>query len=223
MNFNTAMFAPGVLYLSWCILVIIALLALRKFPFQVILKEPLYQHLILSASLALFCLWTLGIGLKGQNFELHLLGVTVVLMLVGLPPALLAGAIALCVFNLSGQAPWDAFALNYLLGIVLPLLISFAVLEFIRRLKQKNLFAFMLGGGFLGAIIARVVTTIIVYLMFMLSGDAELQRLLDNYLPWMFLIAFPEGFINGLVISAISVYYPHWVRYLDEKRYIDQR
>lgn len=199
------------------------LAALRYLPLAALLKVPARQHLLWGSALALLLLWSMGASLKDSHFELHLYGITAVLMLLGTSPALLAGALALLLFSLSGQAGWAALGINYALGIVLPLLISLWVLALIQRLPQRNMFAFMLGGGFIGAIIARLASSGIICGLFYLSGDTTLQAVADTYLPWMLLIAFPEGFVNGLVISALAVFKPHWVRSLDEDRYIDQR
>ena len=82
----------------------------------------------------------------------------------------------------------------------------------------------MLGGGFIGGIVVRLGLTLLLYTMAVAAGDNSLLATSsDKYLPWLLLLAFPEGFINGMVVSAMAVFFPHWLRSLDEYRYIDRR
>ncbi|MCV6605417.1 MAG: hypothetical protein OIF34_08930 [Porticoccaceae bacterium] len=60
----------------------------------------------------------------------------------------------------------------------------------------------------------------LVYGLMIISGDATLVKIADTYLPWILLITFPEGFINGIIASGVTVYLPHWVRSFDEERYL---
>ena len=41
-----------------------------------------------------------------------------------------------------------------------------------------------------------------------------------NYHPLVLLLTFPEGFLNGAVISALTVFYPDIVKTYDDVRYL---
>ena len=159
--------------------------------------------------------------LHDQQFGIHLFMITAVVMLIGVSPTLMAAAIALILHTLIGaQITWTAFAINYVFGVLPPVLISALALKLVSELPQKNLFAYMLGVGFVGAIAARLVTSLLVYGLLSVSGNSALINMADNYLPWMLLISFPEGFVNGTIASSSAVFCPHWVRSFDEERYL---
>lgn len=195
---------------------------LFSFPYKAVISVPLRQHLVLGSTIVLFLVWNMAANLQGHFFQLHLFAVTVVVMVIGVSPTLLSAALALLLKHLLvAEIGWSAFAVNYVLGLMLPILFSAAVIKAIGSLPQKNLFAYMLGCGFIGAIVARLLTSAVVYYLLIFSGNSQLNLMAGEYLPWMLIIAFPEGFINGTIISCITVFYPHWVRSFDEHRYLD--
>jgi uncharacterized membrane protein len=42
---------------------------------------------------------------------------------------------------------------------------------------------------------------------------------LDNW-PLVSLVLFPEGFINGMIITTLTVFYPQVVKTFDDKHYL---
>ena len=54
-----------------------------------------------------------------------------------------------------------------------------------------------------------------------LSGQTELvTAALENW-PMIFLMLFPEGFINGMVVTTLTVFYPHLVKTFDDDFYLE--
>ena len=48
------------------------------------------------------------------------------------------------------------------------------------------------------------------------------QQLLDNYLFYATLIWFPEAMLNGMAITLLITYKPHWVKTFYDKEYLDK-
>ncbi|MDM3870769.1 energy-coupling factor ABC transporter permease [Porticoccus sp. W117] len=221
MTFYTDLFPAFWHWLCWPLLIFCLSTAIWQFPLRKVLAVPLRQHLVLGSAVAMALIWMLAAQLGDHPFGIHLFAVTVVVMLIGVSPTLIASGLALVLYTLVNRdVQWIAFAVNYSLGILPPILVSAACLKIVSRLPQKNLFAYMLGVGFAGAIVARLITTFLLYGLMLLSGEAVLLKIADTYLPWMLLITFPEGFINGTIASGVTVYLPHWVRSFDEERYL---
>jgi uncharacterized membrane protein len=44
--------------------------------------------------------------------------------------------------------------------------------------------------------------------------------LLDDYLPYYFLLGFAEAWLNGALITLMVVYAPHWVGSFDDRHYL---
>ena len=221
MNFQDIIIPVAWQWVLWPALATTLVYVAFRFPFRTVAAEPRLVHLVLGSGIFLLVVWNLSAGLENHGFEIHLYGVTAVVMLIGASPALLAAAFALAVNTvLHADQKWSAYAVNFVLGSLLPVVFSAAALSLVRRIPQKNLFAYLLGGGFFGAIAARLLSTLTIYALFLGFGSAASILLIESHLPWMLLVAFPEGFINGMLVSTITVYYPGWVRSFDEQRYL---
>ena len=51
------------------------------------------------------------------------------------------------------------------------------------------------------------------------SGAYDAHRLSYEYWPYLPLVAFPEGFVNGMIITALVGLRAHWVVTFDEDFY----
>lgn len=56
-----------------------------------------------------------------------------------------------------------------------------------------------------------------------LSGTYPLDYLLEEYLPYFFLISFSEAFITGMLITMMVIYKPEWVATFDDRRYLQNK
>ena len=55
-----------------------------------------------------------------------------------------------------------------------------------------------------------------------LAGQgAVIARGFENW-PFITLLLFPEGFINGMLLTAVCVFYPDAVKTFDDRSYIDE-
>lgn len=194
------------------------------FPSKAITSVVERQHLLWGSAVALAVLWSVGTSLQGEGIRIHMLGITAVVMLLGFSPALITGAVAMILYSVVGLSEWSMLSVNYITLIVIPAVVTQGWLMLITRLPFNNLFLYMLGGGFIGGVISRLTLAGILGMMGLLAGDGSAMAITsEKYLPWLLLLAFPEGFINGMLISALAVFFPHWLRSLDEYRYIDKR
>jgi uncharacterized membrane protein len=221
LNFQDFIIPASWQWVLWPIMASALVYATFRFPFRIVAAEPRLVHLILGSGIFLLILWNLGAGLMNHGFEIHLFGITAVVMLIGESPAILAAAFALAINTvIDTDQTWSAYAGNFVLGSLLPVVFSAAALGTVRRIPQRNLFIYLLGGGFFGAIAVRLLSTLTIYALFLGFGSTTSVLVIESHLPWLLLITFPEGFINGLLVSTITVYYPSWVRSFDAHRYL---
>ncbi|MCB1856213.1 MAG: hypothetical protein KDI05_15100 [Halieaceae bacterium] len=188
-------------------------------PWKAIRAVPARLHLVLGGSLFCLLLWLLSVHMVEQLW-LHFLGVTCLVMLLGLRLALLAGALAsFCYAAVIHQSP-AAVPLAWTLTVLIPGAVSRGVLYGVARLRWKNLFLYMLGGGFCGGMLAMLATVAGSLLVFWLMGAQHwLLMALDNW-PLVSLVLFPEGFINGMLITTLTVFYPDVVKTFDDMHYL---
>lgn len=209
MNLGLATPDPDLtLWVAW-MLAPLLLAALIRAPWRELVARQ-ERMTALGASIAVLpLLWSMSPPLAG-GVHLHLLGMTTVTLVFGWQLALLAGLLAALVLLFVGNWALPALPLNYLLTVTVPVLVSAAVLAAADKLPRTNLFVYMLGVGFFGSMAAIGATLAL--------GSRLLDTGLDHAL--VMLLAFPEGFVNGAVISALTVFYPDLVRTYDDERYL---
>jgi uncharacterized membrane protein len=93
-------------------------------------------------------------------------------------------------------------------------------LYFIDKLRIQNLFVYILGGGFFGSMLTVILTGVVALMTLWVSGSSLQFPVFDNvYLFAM--LTFPEGFINGAIITALTIVRPDLVKTYDDKFYLD--
>ena len=212
MNIGSLTPDAGLTRLVLFLLVPLLLLALVRAPWRQLMARNERMNALGVAIVTLPLLWSMSPELPGGE-KLHLLGMTTVTLLFGWQLALLVGVVASGVMWVVGNWELMALPLNLLLIVVVPVTVSAAVLEAANRLRRTNLFVYMLGVAFAGSMLAFGASLWVASLL--------LGTELDHAL--VMLITFPEGFINGAVVSALTVFAPQLVRTYDDERYLGKR
>ncbi len=193
--------------------------ALRHAPWAALAAVPSRLHLVLGASLGCTCLWLLSVDLGG-SVRVHLLAMTSMTLLLGWCLAVLAGGLALLLQVLLLGEPLLALPAGWVLGVVLPASLSSWLVA--RLPRQQNLFVYTLGGGFFGGMLSALAVAAATLLTLWLAGEAELARRGLEVWPMLALLLFPEGFINGMLVTAACVFFPGAVKTFDEHLYFGE-
>jgi uncharacterized membrane protein len=56
--------------------------------------------------------------------------------------------------------------------------------------------------------------------MLSLGGQLTIVEEWDNLLGYLWLVLFPEAFINGTLVTALVVFYPQWMETFNRTRYL---
>ena len=196
-------------------LAILYLLILDRPTFQ-LLKLPLVQHLFGAALCLLMVLWQL----KGQLPEsppVHFLGVTTLVIVLGLrlslllvPLALLIPPPVLSLVN-NTQISIDELQLWQWLAVAVAVIQSYLVLVASQRWLPRQLFVVIFVGGFFNSILSSVTYLLLQALGYSWLGTAP--NLTSDYLLITPLLAFPEGLLNGMALTMLLVYRPEWLKH----------
>ncbi len=194
---------------------------LRFADWRAMWEVPLRQHLLFASLLFLVLLWLISVRIF-DGLWLHFMGVTTVTLLVGLRFTLLVGALASCAYALLISQPLTAAAPAWLVTVLVPALLSRLLVVWLRRRPQSNLFIYLLGAGFGGGALSALGLAAGSLLLLELSGDhRRVMAALENW-PMITLVMFPEGFINGMVLSVIVVLNPEAVKTFDSDKYMGE-
>ncbi len=196
-------------------LAILYLLILDRPTFQ-LLKLPLVQHLFGAALCLLMVLWQL----KGQlpdSPPVHFLGVTTLVIVLGLrlslllvPLALLIPPPVLALVN-NTQISIDELQLWQWLAVVVAVIQSYLVLLASQKWLPRQLFVVIFVGGFFNSILSSVTYLLLQALGYSWLGTAP--NLTTDYLLITPLLAFPEGLLNGMALTMLLVYRPEWLKH----------
>jgi uncharacterized membrane protein len=204
----------------WLLLVATCLLALRYADWRAVTQVPARLHLLLGGALFCVVLWLLSVRVI-PGLWLHFLGITTLTLILGWRFAVLSGTLAVLVHTaLIGQGT-ASIPTAWLLSVAVPATVSRYLVFRLRKLKFRNLFIYMLGAGFGGGILSVLaLAATALPLFWVIDQRAWVTDALSNW-PLISLLLFPEGFINGMVVTTLTVFYPQLVKTFDERHYLD--
>lgn len=183
------------------------------------LRDGTQLNLFLGTSVALMVLWTLKAGvMPGLNF--HFLGASLLTLMFGGLLATLGISIVLLGITLSGMGGWETFPVNALLMGALPAAVTTGIYRLAERFLPRHLFVYIFVCGFFGAALAMAVTGLASTALYVASGVYGLDYLLQHYLPYYFLMMFPEAIFTGSFVALLVVYRPQWIWTYDEDAYL---
>jgi uncharacterized membrane protein len=178
-------------------------------------------HVLFGSLLALWCLWQLTLHVV-EGVWIHLLGVTSLTLIVGWRFTILGATLVLIGYLWFRQLPLPSAPLAWVFSVLIPATVTRLLAHVLRRYGLRNLFVYMLGAGFGGGLLSIAVVSVLALPTFWLMGQSEwLVLALENW-SFIVLVMFPEGFINGMLMTAFTVFYPDLVKTFDDSFYLNQ-
>lgn len=195
--------------------------AARYAEWRAVTAVPARQHVLFGSMLALFGIWLLSVRLA-DGIALHLSLIPALTLVVGWRFACLCGAVVTAAHAIVSGNDWLAIPVAWLITVAVPASVTRLLAHLLRRTNIQNLFFFMLGAGFFGSILAVVLCAVIAMAVLAVSDASHLLDDALRYWALLFPIAFQEAFINGLIITALTVFVPGIVKTFDERFYLDE-
>ena len=217
---SVALLTPVQLILGLVLFALAALWALARVSWVELLADERRQHLCFGSIFVLFVLWLVRRDFD-NGLTFHFIGLTAVTLLLDWPLAVIAGALAQLALVLLGLDDAEAFGVNGILRVLVPVLVTVLISRGLERLEPRNLFAYIFVSGFFAAAAAAAVILLGMGLLAW-SGELSAPSSLMDAFGYLLLVAFPEAFINGTVISALVVFCPDWLETFDTDRYLQE-
>lgn len=173
-----------------------------------------------GACLLLVALWWMRISVHA-GLELHLLGLSSMVLLFGWRLALVGGGLALLMLAAGGVYDWAALGVNGLIGVALPVLLANHLHELIHRWLPKHYFVYLMVAAHFSSMLVIAAVIISGGLIVLFLGAQPWARVGGDYLLFMPLVMLPEGFLNGALLTMLTLLKPEWVRSFDDRDYID--
>lgn len=182
------------------------------------LRDTEQGHVFLGTIVAVAALWSISSAI-GALPRLHLLGATLMVLMFGPRFAVIGmtAAIVLSAAVTPESLPWAP--VRALLGGVLPVAISHAVLRLCEEKLPANFFVYVFGAAFFGAAAAMMTTGVVTAVLLDLHAPAALPA--DAPLTAVLLmLGFAEATLTGMLATLMAVYRPRWIGTFSDERYL---
>lgn len=183
------------------------------------LRDSSQLNLMLGFAIGLMLVWSLKAGVK-PGLNLHMLGAMAAALTLGPQLAVVSLALALTGITLNGAIEWQAWPVNFVLMVALPVSVASGIHRLVTRWLPAHFFIFVFVTGFAGAALTVMMQGMISSATMALAGAYSVEFLLSDYLPYFLLLGFSEAWISGAVVTVLVVYRPEWVAAFDDRRYL---
>lgn len=216
---SAGLLTPGVLQLGGLAYLLALLWAAWRAPWLELFSDVRRQHLLFGTVLGLFLLW-----LVRRDFEsglaFHFLGLTAVTLLLDWPLAIMAGGLAQLGLLALGRQEWAALGVNAVLFILLPVWVAETCALLVERFQPRNLFVYIFCAGFFPAALTALLCVLLGLGLLWWCELYVLPPWLDDLAAYLWLVMFPEAFINGTAITGLVVFCPEWLETFNRTRYL---
>ncbi|MEE1923589.1 energy-coupling factor ABC transporter permease [Pseudomonas sp. 148P] len=207
------------LTLGWLVFVPLLAWAAARAPWVELCTDSRRQHLFFGTVFALFALWLVRREFDtGVSF--HFIGMTAVTLLLDWPLAVLGAFLAQIGLLALGRQDLAAVGVNGVLLIGLPVLVTECCAILVERAQPRNLFVYIFCSGFFAAALSALLCLLASLGVLWLDGLFAMPVWLEDFVGYLWLIIFPEAFINGMVVSALVVFCPEWLETFNRTRYL---
>lgn len=220
MNFTADILPTGWLLTGNIIFALSLVLALLKAPWFR-LRNAADANILFAACIILWLFWRASAGVT-PGMEYHLLMATTATLMFGWAFALMAVSVAQLILTLEGQTSWLGFGLNVLCNGILPIVITHYLYRLVYQTLPKNFFIYIFVVAFAGSALTMLFSRLAGLTILLGSGAYTMQELGDDPL-FMIVMLFPEGFLNGMLMTILVVYRPEWVSSFDDRVYLHNK
>ena len=204
---------------GWLIYLPLLCWAIWRAPWVELCSDQRRQNLLAGTALALFMLWLVRRDFD-SGLSYHFIGLTVVTLLLDWPLAILAGFVAQLGLLALGRHDLAALGVNGVLLVVIPVWVTEVCALWVEKKQPRNLFVYIFFSGFFAAALATLVCILAAFTVLWLDGLFPMPPWLEDFVGYLWLVIFPEAFINGMLVTALVVFYPDWLETFNRTRYL---
>ncbi|OWP48086.1 energy-coupling factor ABC transporter permease [Pseudomonas nitroreducens] len=207
------------LEIGWAVYLPVVAWAIWRAPWLELVSDFRRQHLVFGTMLGLFLLWLVRRDFaSGVSF--HFIGMTAVTLLLDWPLAVLVGLVAQLGLCAIGRQDWAAIGVNGILLVLIPVVITELAAIFVERRQPRNLFVYIFCSGFFPAALAALCSLLLGLGLLWMDGVFPMPPWIEDFIGYLWLIMFPEAFINGTIVTGLVVFYPDWLETFNRTRYL---
>ncbi|WP_404340321.1 energy-coupling factor ABC transporter permease [Pseudoalteromonas mariniglutinosa] len=207
-------------FLLCCCCALIIWLSYDHQSYVALFKSASRQIAVLSCALICAILWRIKAGVL-SGLDLHILGVTAITLILGWRLAILATLLACGLLILFSQLSLMLLPYHLLFTALLPICLSYLFFLLCYHCLAKHFFIYIFVCTFLTAAVVACFKIVSSGLFYYLIGEYTFIEISENYLYLCAIIWFPEAMLNGMAITLLITYRPHWVKTFYDKDYLN--
>lgn len=211
--------SPTSLVIGWLIYAPALLWAIWRAPWVQLVSDTRRQHLLFGTAFAVFLLWLVRRDFE-SGLSYHFLGMTAVTLLLDWPLAMLVGLAAQLGMLALGRQDLAALGVNGVILVLVPVVVTELCALRVERAKPKNLFVYIFFCGFFPAAIGALISILLGLGVLWIDGLFPMPPWLEDFIGYLWLVIFPEAFINGMLVTGLVVFYPDWLETFNRSRYL---
>lgn len=208
--------------LAWLLFIGSAALVLKRLHLPAFVEDKKIQHLVFGAAASVFFLWLFRAGIY-DGLNVHFLWLTALTLLLGLRWAFISATVALVGVTVVGKETWAMLGVNGLLGVSVPLLLSYLIYNLSFHKLPRHFFVYVFVCAFLPGAVMIALKMALLGGYYYLDGIHSWTTVKDNYLILIPLMLFPEGMLNGMTMTLLIIYRPSWVYTFYDKYYLNDK
>jgi uncharacterized membrane protein len=206
--------------LSLIIYIAVVGFVVSKTDFKQLVSDKPFQHKLFGAITCVFVLWLFRVSIY-DGLVMHFLWLTSLVLVLGFRWAVLAASVVLLGSTIIGQDTWSMFGVNALLGVLLPIGISYLIYMISFHRLSRHVFVYIFLCAFFPGAISIGLKMLSMSGYFYLDGMYSWDVIEYNYAQMTLLMMFPEAFFNGMTMTCLIIYKPEWVYTFEDKFYIN--
>lgn len=207
---------PTIIF-GWLIFVLSLIWVFKTAPWYK-LHDKHAQNVMLGASLLVFFIWQFSASID-EGLHFHFLLMTLLTMMFAPQFAVLAMTLALLGVTLVTDLGVLALGINaFVMGLV-PIFITWFMYKIGARFLEANFFVYVFYNGFFSAAIGVVVSLLMAAVVLLINDIYSYEQLKQLFIPYIPLMATPEGFVNAMALAALVILKPNWVSTFHDKNY----
>lgn len=185
-----------------------------------LVDDSAFQHRFFGASAAVFVLWIFRVGIVDE-LQVHFIWLTSLALILGFRWAMISSSVVLLGITVVGYEKFSMLGINWLLGTLLPISITYAIFSWSFHKLPRNVFVYIFICAFFPGAITVSLKIIAMAGYFQLDTNLGWDVIFQNYVLLIPLLLFSEAFFNGFTITSLVVNKPEWVYTFHDKFYID--
>lgn len=216
---SAELLSPASQIIGWLLYLPLLFWALLRAPWLELVSDLRRQHILGGTALALFLLWLVRRDFD-SGLSYHFIGMTAVTLLLDWPLAVLVGLVAQLGMLMLGRQDLAALGVNAVLLVAIPVWVTEICALQVERAQPRNLFVYIFFSGFFAAALALLFCLGAGFVVLWIDGLFAMPPWLADFVGYLWLVMFPEAFINGMVITALVVFCPDWLETFNRSRYL---